>query len=125
MRSCLWILSLLWVQMLAGYILFRRERVWGYAWAIHSSTQALCTWRPMRRTLVFQSAHPWLMILGVLYTASLAWQAGPPVGLISWSSGKQSQCGWAAHLIAVLGVDLVQWVLSPIKLLVAGHASRL
>lgn len=124
-RSCLWVLSLLWIQILIGYTLFGRERVWGYAWAVHSSTQALATWTPSRRSLAFQCAHPWLMILGVLYTASLAWQTGPPVGLISWSSGKQSQCGWAAHLIAVLGVDFVQWALSPIKLMVGGEVSSL
>ena len=119
-RACLWQLLLFWLNLILSYFLFTRQRVWGYVWAVHSAAHTLTAWAPSRRVLLMPLSHRWLMVAGVAAVCAFAWQVGPSVGLISWRSGWQSQCGLAAHLMAVLGVDVVGWVLSPIASVVAG-----
>ena len=113
-RTCLWQLVLLWLSLLVAYALFKRQRVWGYVWAVHASAHALTAWAPPRRVLVVPFSHRALMLLGVTAVCVFAWQAGPPVGLIAWRGGWTNQCGLTAHFLAVLGVDLVGWALGPL-----------
>jgi hypothetical protein len=119
-RACLWQLLLLWLNLILAYALFCRQRVWGYVWAIHSAAHTLTAWAPSRRVLLMPLCHRWLMVAGVAAVCAFAWQMGPSVGLISLRSGWQSQCGLSAHLMAVLGVDVMGWVLGPIGSVVAG-----
>ena len=56
--------------------------------------------------------------LGAMCVALFAWQLGPSVGLAAWYSKGDALCGWSVHLIAVLGVELAQWVLGPVELLI-------
>lgn len=113
-RACLWQLLLLWLHLIVSYSLFTRQRVWGYVWALHAAVHTLTAWAPPRRVLVMHASHRALVALGVIALCVFAWQAGPPVGLITWRGGWTSQCGLSAHLLAVLGVDLVGWVLAPV-----------
>ncbi len=119
-RACLWQLLALWLNLVIAHLLFSRQRVWGYAWAIHSAVHTLTAWAPSRRVLVTHSCHRVLTVFGILAVCIYAWQVGPQVGIISWRGGWVSQCGLSAHLLAVLGVDLVGWVLGPIGRAVAG-----
>jgi hypothetical protein len=119
-RACLWQLLLLWLNLTLAYALFFRQRVWGYVWAAHSTVHTLTAWVPSRRVLLVPWMHRWLMAFGVAVVCVFAWQVGPPVGLIAWRGGWQSQCGLSAHLMAVLGVDLLGWVLSSLSVVVAG-----
>lgn len=97
-----------------------RDRVWGFAWMLHSSTQALTAWSPPKRVLVFQWVQFPLCALGALAVCLFAWSSGASASLIRWHTGAQSQCGWSAHLCAVLGVDVVAWLLRPLEALVVG-----
>ena len=119
-RSCLWQLVLLWLGLVIGSGLSMRDKVWGYAWMLHSSAQALAAWSPPKRVLVFQWAQPSLCALGTLTVFLFALSSGAPASLIRWHTGAQSQCGWSAHLAAVLGVDIVAWLLRPAEALVLG-----
>lgn len=119
-RACLWQLLLLWFNMIVSYSLFTRQRVWGYVWAVHAAVHTLIAWAPSKRVLMMHTSHRGLMVLGVVAICIFAWQAGPPVGLIAWRGGWTSQCGLSAHLLAVLGVDLFGWVLTPIGSVLVG-----
>ena len=119
-RACLWQLVLLWLSLLVAYALFKRQRVWGYVWAVHASAHALTAWAPPRRFLVVPSSHRALMLLGVAAVCTFAWQAGPPVGLIAWRGGRTDQCGLAAHFLAVLGADFAGWIAAPVSAALIG-----
>jgi hypothetical protein len=118
-RACLWQILLLWLNLIVSYSLFTRQKVWGYVWALHAAVHTLTAWAPPRRVLTMHASHRALSVLGVVALCVFAWQAGPPVGLISWRSGWASQCGLSAHLLAVLGVDFVAWVLGPVGKVIA------
>lgn len=113
-RACLWQLLLFWLNLVLAYVLFARQRVWGYVWSIHAATHTLTAWAPSRRVLLLPLSHRWLMVFGVAAVCAFAWQVGPPVGLVAWRGGWQSQCGLSAHLLAVLGVDALGWLLGPL-----------
>jgi hypothetical protein len=119
-RSCLWQLILLWVGLVVSSGFSMRDRVGGFVWMLHSSTQALTAWSPPKRVLVFQWARFPLCALGALAICRFAWSSGAPASLIRWHTGAQSLCGWSAHLCAVLGVDVVAWLLRPLEALVLG-----
>ena len=113
-RACLWQLIVLWLNLVVAYLLFIRQRVSGYVWALHATVHTLTAWAPHRRVLVLHGSHRVMTLAGIAAVCCFAWQAGPPVGLIAWRGGWPSQCGMAAHLMAVLGVDFVGWVLAPV-----------
>ena len=119
-RACLWQLLLLWLNLVIAYFLFARQRVWGYVWAVHAAVHTLVAWAPSQRVIVMHASYRGLVLLGVAVLCVFAWQAGPPVGLISWRGGWTSQCGLSAHLLAVLGVDFVGGVLTPFRGLILG-----
>ena len=119
-RACLWQLLLLWLNLMIAYALFVRQRVYGYVWAIHASVHTLTAWAPSRRVLMMFYSHRLLMMGGVAALCVFAWQMGPPIGLIAWRGGWPSQCGLSAHLMAILGVDFVGWVLTPLGALIVG-----
>jgi hypothetical protein len=122
-RACLWQLMLLWLNLVIAYVLFTHQRVYGYIWAIYASVHTLTAWAPHRRVLVMVFSHRLLMLCGVAALCAFAWQMGPPIGLIAWRSGWPSQCGLSAHLMAILGVDFVGWVLTPLGVVVLGGVS--
>jgi hypothetical protein len=119
-RACLWQLLMLWLNLVIAYSLFTRQRVWGYVWALHATVHTLTAWAPHRRVLVLHGSHRVMTLAGVAAVCCFAWRMGPPVGLIAWRGGWPSQCGLTAHLLAVLGVDLIGWVLAPVGALVVG-----
>ena len=120
LRACLWPLLQLWLHLILAYAAFRFNPVWGFAWALHAPAQILTSWAPPRRVLALQGLHPWFVMLGVGCVWLYAWNIGAPAGLVRWKTGAQSQCGWAAHLVAVTGVDLVTGMAAPLAGLVMG-----
>ncbi len=120
-RSCLWPVLWLWVCLLVSYGLFARERVFGFAWMLHSSAHVLAVWQPPERFLVYGWLQPILCLVGAVSIWFYAWGTGGPLSLICWRTGAQSQCGWSAHLVAVLGVDFADWLLSPVGAFVMGQ----
>ena len=119
-RACLWQLLLLWLNLVIAYALFSRQRVYGYVWAIHASVHTLTAWAPQRRVLVMFYSHRLLMLGGIAALCVFAWQMGPPIGLIAWRGGWPSQCGLSSHLMAILGVDFLGWVLTPLGGVIVG-----
>lgn len=120
LRHCLWPLLLLWLNLLISYHLFRYMRVWGYAWSLHACAQVLVTWSPGRQAAPLAAPLRGLAVAGAVAVCAFAWQSGLSASLIHWPTGAYSQCGGAGHLLAVLGVDLVLWALSPLRALVLG-----
>jgi len=119
-RACLWQLVVLGLNLQIAFSLFGREHVLGYVWAVHGAVNTLTAWSPPRRVLVMHASHRAMSLLGVTALCIFAWQAAPPVGLIAWRGGWTSQCGLSAHLMAVLGVDFMGWVLTPLGRVVVG-----
>ena len=122
-RACLWPLMQLWLHLILAYLAFPHNPVWAYAWALHAPASVLISWAPPRRSLALQSLQPWLSLLGVLCIAFYAWSTGAPAGLVRWRTGAHSQCGWAAHLVAITGVDLLTGIMGPLGTLVTGSLS--
>ena len=112
-KSCVWGIFLLWVHMIIGYLWFKGgHRAQGYVWALHSTCQVLSLWGGSgSKGLTYPGLHKVITCLGVTSITSFAWYIGPPVGLAAWYNGSHAQCGWSVHLVAVIGVELVGWVL--------------
>ena len=79
--------------------------------------------------MMFPGLHWISMTLGAACVGLYAWQIGPGVGLAAWNDNNNNSnnnnnngalCGWAVHLKAVLGVELVQWLLGPVEVLLMG-----
>jgi hypothetical protein len=125
-KSFLWVLFQLWVYLLITHFLFkRRERAQAYVWALHSASHALSTWAPGRGVMMYPGLHWTAMALGAACVGLFAWQIGPSVGLAAWNDRGNNNtngvlCGWTVHLKAILGVELVQWVLGPVEGLLMG-----
>ena len=119
-RCCLWPMLMLWLSLVVSYAVYRHERVFGYAWMLHSSAHVLTTWSPPKRVLLYQWGQQVLCFVGALGIGACAWAYGGPASLIRWRSGVQSPCGWSAHLVAVLWIDLLEWLLRPLEALVLG-----
>ena len=117
-KSYLWVLFQLWVHLLLTHLIFTRDKAQAYVWALHSTSHVLSVWRPKRGILRCQMLHFACTNLGAMCVALFAWQLGPSVGLAAWYSKGDALCGWSVHLIAVLGVELAQWVLGPVELLI-------
>jgi hypothetical protein len=121
-KSYLWVLLQLWVYLLVAHYLYttRKDRAQAYVWALHSTSHVLSSWSPKRGSAVVMkhpTLHCALTTLGAACVSLFAWQVGPGVGLAAWYSKGDALCGWSVHLIAVLGVELAQWVLSPVEVL--------
>ena len=116
-KSFLWVLMQLWVYLLIAHFLYvqRKDRAQAYVWALHSASHSLASWAPARK--VMGSLHWLLTSLGAACVSLFAWQYGPPVGLAAWYRKGDALCGWSVHLLAVLGVELAQWVLGPFETL--------
>lgn len=116
MRALLWPIIFICVSLWIAYALFsiRQDRPLAYAWSLHASVTGLIAFTPSK-SLVAQpflyAASP-LVCLACL--CAYAREYGPPVGIAPWASGQQAQCGWMVHLIAVIGADLLAWVMSPL-----------
>jgi hypothetical protein len=116
-KSFLWVLVQLWVCLLITHFLYvqRKDKAQAYVWALHSASHALASWTPAKRVL--SGAHWVLTSLGAACVSLFAWQYGPPVGLAAWFRKGDALCGWSVHLLAILGVELLQWVLGPFEML--------
>ena len=118
-KSYLCVLFQLWVHLLLTHYLFTRDKAQAYVWALHSTSHILASWKPKGAVLRCPLVHYVCANLGAMGVSCFAWQLGPSVGLAAWYSKGDALCGWSVHLIAVLGVELVQWLMSPVELLVS------
>jgi hypothetical protein len=116
-KSFLWVLVQLWVHLLATHFLFTQDRAQAYVWGLHSASHVLASWAPRRGVLDYPGLHWVATTVGASCVSLYAWQFGPAVGLAAWFRKGDALCGWSVHLVAVLGVELAQWVLSPVELL--------
>jgi hypothetical protein len=121
-RACLWPLVQLGLHLFISQILFRHNRVWAFAWAMHAPTAVLARWGPPKRSLAFQAAQRWVALLGVAAVCLYAWNIGGPAGLLRWRTGAHSPCGWSAQLVAVTGVDVLMGIMDPVGSIVMGGA---
>ena len=118
-KSYLLVLFQLWVHLLLAHFLYSKDKAQAYVWALHSTSHVLTSWTPKRGILRFPGLHYICTNLGSMCVSLYAWQLGPPVGLAAWYSKGDALCGWSVHLVAVLGVELAQWLMSPVELLIA------
>jgi hypothetical protein len=121
-RSCLWVLVELWVHLMISFIWFmiKEDRAQAYVWALHSSSHVLASWQPRKRVIPYPGLQSFASLVGGVCVSLFAWQFGPPVGLAAWNRRSDAQCGWAVHLTSVIGVELVEWVMGPLKWIVMG-----
>lgn len=107
----LWVQLQLWVHLLISHHLFtyRKDRAQAYVWALHSASHVLFCWAPGKSS---NPGHSCMTALGCVSVGLFAWQLGPGVGLAAWHRSGDALCGWSVHLVAVLGVEVVQWVLA-------------
>ena len=121
-RSCLWVLVELWIHLTISFLWFmlKGDRAQAYVWALHSSAHVLSSWQPRKRVIPYPGLQLFASLAGSACVALFAWQFGPSVGLAAWNRRIDAQCGWAVHLTAVIGVDLVEWGLGPLELVVVG-----
>ena len=118
-KGYLWVLLQLWVHLLLTHFLYSKDKAQAYVWALHSTSHVLSSWKPRKGVLRCPGLHYICTNLGAMCVALFAWQLGPSVGLAAWFSRGDALCGWSVHLVAVLGVELAQWLLSPVELLIA------
>jgi hypothetical protein len=125
-RNCLWVLIELWINLLISYIWFtlKEDKAQAYVWALHSSSHILASWNPRKGVIPYPGLQKIASLAGVGCVALFAWQFGPPVGLAAWHRKSDAQCGWAVHLTAVIGVELVEWILGPLECVVSGFGSN-
>ncbi len=119
-RSCLWVLVELWLHLLICACLFEFDRAQAYGWALHCTTHVLAAWRPKTGALLYPGLQRLASLAGAWCIGLFAWQLGPPIGLAAWYSRSDALCGWKVHLVAVVGVELVAWVLGPLEGVVVG-----
>jgi hypothetical protein len=119
-KGYLWVLLQLWLHLLITHYLFtqRKDKAQAYVWALHSASHVLSSWAPRRGTVKHPGLHYAMTTIGAVSVALFAWQIGPGVGLAAWYRKGDALCGWSVHLVAVLGVEVVQWVLSPVESLI-------
>lgn len=104
-RGCLAVLLRLWVHVLLAFLYwFEHDRAQAYAWALHSSVYLLSVWQP-RAVPQLGMLTCWAGVAGVCV---FAWQFGPPIGLAAWNRSGDALCGWRVHLVAMVGVELVE-----------------
>lgn len=114
-RSCLWVLVELWVQLICTYAWFVHDRAQAYVWALHSAAYILAAWQPRRGVMPYPALQRLTSLAGAWCVGLFAWQLGPPVGLAAWHRSVDALCGWRMHLTSVVGVELVGWVLGPVE----------
>ena len=121
-KSYLWVLLQLWVFLLVTHYLYtqRKDKAQAYVWALHSSTHVLACWAPKKGVIKHATLHYIITTLGAACVGLFAWQFGPSVGLAAWFRKGDALCGWSVHLVAVLGVELAQLMLSPFEALIVG-----
>ena len=121
-RSCMWVLIELWIHLLISFAWFtlKGDRAQAYVWALHSSTYVLSSWHPRKHVMVHPGLQKMASLAGAAGVALFAWHFGPPVGLAAWNRRTDAQCGWAVHLTAVIGVELLEWGLGPLEWIVVG-----
>jgi hypothetical protein len=128
----------LWAHLLITHALFTSmSKAYAYAYALHASSQVLFCHH--RHTVRFSRHHhkadwphpstDWLCrstawlhtsVEGLWHTttatlcavtvAYYAWRVGPPMGVAAWH--HTDVCGWSAHLVAVLAVELARCLLA-------------
>ena len=116
-KSFLWVLVQLWVHLVGTHVIFTQDRAQAYVWGLHSAAHVLASWAPRRGVLDYPGLHWFATSVGASCVSLYAWQFGPAVGLAAWFRKGDALCGWSVHLVAVLGVELAQWVLSPVEML--------
>jgi hypothetical protein len=123
-RSCLWVLIELWIHLLISYFwfTFKGDRAQAYVWVLHASAYILATWQPRKGVMQYPGLQRAASLVGISCVGLFAWQFGPPVGLAAWYRRSDAQCGWAVHLTAVIGVELVGWLLGPFEAVVSGFS---
>lgn len=105
-RSCLWVLVGLWLQLVVTFAWFSVDRAQAYAWALHASTYVLASWRPRDGVMPHPGLQRAVCLAGAWCVSLFAWQFGPPIGLAAWYRSSDALCGWKVHLTAVVGVEL-------------------
>jgi hypothetical protein len=132
----------LWTHLLITHALFTSvSKAYAYAYALHASSQVLFFHHPVRFSRHHSRAdwpHPstdWLCrstawlhtsMAGLWHTttatlcavtiAYYAWRVGPGMGVAAWHHADV--CGWSAHLVAVLAVELAQSLLAGVGVVV-------
>ena len=117
-RSVLWVLIELWVQLIITHALFNFDRAQAYVWALHSSAHILSHWP--KKGMPYPGLQTVASLAGVGCVGLFAWQWGPPVGLAAWQRNSDAQCGWKVHLTGVVGVGVVSFILGPLEAFVVG-----
>lgn len=117
-RSCLWVLVELWVQLICTYAWFLHDRAQAYVWGLHAAAHILTAWQPRRGVMPYPGLQRVTSLAGAWCVGLFAWQLGPPVGLAAWYRSSDALCGWRMHLTAILGVEVVGWALGPLEGLV-------
>lgn len=118
-RSCLWVLIELWVQLILTHVLFTVDKAQAYVWALHASAHILSHWQP-KKGMPYPGLQTVASMAGVWCVGLFAWQWGPPVGLAAWQSKSDAQCGWKVHLTSVVGVEVVSLIFWPLEAFVVG-----
>jgi hypothetical protein len=115
-RALFWPVNFLCLSLwIAYYILhFHQDKVMAYAWSLHASGIGMLSFSPKKIIVRYRTIYHGTPVVCSVCICLYAWSRGPPVGIAPWIGGNQAQCGWMVHLVAVLGSDLLAYLLSPL-----------
>lgn len=115
-RALFWPIKFLCISIWIAYVIlyFKKDKVMAYSWSLHSSGISMLSFSPKRAIVGNRVVYVLTPLICVVSICLYAWRRGPPVGIAPWISGDQAQCGWMVHLVAVLGSDLLAYLLSPL-----------
>lgn len=115
-RALFWPVNFLCFSLWIAYALlqFKQDKVMAYAWSLHASGIGMLSFSPKRIIVRYRAVYFGTPVLCAACICLYAWSRGPPVGIAPWIGGDQAQCGWMVHLVAVLGSDLLAYLLSPL-----------
>jgi hypothetical protein len=75
-RSCLWVLVELWVQLICTYICFAYDKAQAYVWALHAGSYVLATWQPKQHIMPHPGLQRLFSLAGDWCVSLFAWQLG-------------------------------------------------
>jgi hypothetical protein len=115
-RALTWPLCLNFIALWLTYfiIFYAKDRIFSYTWSLHAASASLATFAPRQSLVPNQVLFFLAPLLSTACLCAFAKEQGPPIGIVSWSNVHQAQCGWIAHFKAVMCVDLLVWILSPV-----------
>jgi hypothetical protein len=115
-KALMWILCFNFIALwLTYFIIFHvKDRIFSYTWSLHAASASLATFAPKQSLVPNQVLFFLAPLLSTACLCAFAKEQGPSIGIVSWSNVHQAQCGWIAHFKAVMCVDLLVWILSPV-----------